>query len=271
VDGEYDRRLALKRAESPIENAIRLGLNSITGKTAQTVGGTKEKPPRWREELWASMVWSMTHAKLFLAGWANRDGLVQFATDALYSTRPIVGCDEGESLGQWKMERAERGLFASVSGIYMLDKGAGRWEIYWNDGQYEPEYSWESPWATKSRGFEKESLTPAAMMNGWRAGQWEISLQARRLWSVRAAAAHQVSWPKAGRFVETPRELKLRADGCRVDCYPLGDASRGMVPTLPAAPIRIPGRQIALSAPMLPPWESSDGRSEEAGPEILED
>lgn len=77
---------------------LKLGMNSLYGKLAQSVGR-----PQFSNILYAGMVTSGTRAMIHDAiRAAGPDNVVMVATDAVYSRRPITGLDEGSELGQWE-------------------------------------------------------------------------------------------------------------------------------------------------------------------------
>lgn len=77
---------------------LKLGMNSLYGKLAQSVGR-----PQFANIVYAGMVTAgtrgMIHNAIRLAG---PDNVVMVATDAVYAKRPIQGLDLGSGLGEWE-------------------------------------------------------------------------------------------------------------------------------------------------------------------------
>ena len=117
VEQMYNRRAELKAADNPAQMALKLGLNSLYGKTAQRVGSnTFFCLP------WAGWITSYTRAKLLRACKANLDSIVAFATDAVYSTKAL-SVDTTGSLGTWESKFWTEGYFIQ-SGLYRLVEGS---------------------------------------------------------------------------------------------------------------------------------------------------
>lgn len=116
----YDQRRILKSQGSSTQRAIKLILNSIYGKLAQTIGG-KDKPPAWHQLEWAGYITSYTRAKIYRAIMQNPGAIIAAETDAVFSTVPL-DLDEGPELGQW--ERKEYDSITYIqSGFYYATQG----------------------------------------------------------------------------------------------------------------------------------------------------
>jgi hypothetical protein len=109
---------------------LKLAMNSIYGKTAQSIG---DNPP-FQSWVWAGMITSGTRAQLLELMGQHRslDNVIMVATDGLYSTEKIrtprprntgtfraVDKDgKKKPLGGWEMKVVDRGMFAARPGIY---------------------------------------------------------------------------------------------------------------------------------------------------------
>jgi hypothetical protein len=94
---------------------IKLGLNSIYGKTAQRIG-----KPAYANPIAAGLITALTRAKIndaiIAAGDPRR--VVMIATDGVYSVGgPIEGLDQGDGLGQWEVKQFPS-LFIVRPGLY---------------------------------------------------------------------------------------------------------------------------------------------------------
>lgn len=104
---------------------IKLGLNSIYGKLAQTVGSR-----RYHQLVWAGLVTSGTRAQLLdMLGLHEKwSDVLMMATDGVWSLRkvsPPPPCDTGtfkvkKALGTWGVEERPEGVFMARPGIYWL-------------------------------------------------------------------------------------------------------------------------------------------------------
>lgn len=119
----YNQRLELKAKDDPAQWALKVGLNSLYGKTAQRIGTAK-----YFSLAWAGYITSATRAKLLRATIGREDSVVAFATDAVYFNR-----DSGESnsnqLGGWSVKRWRRGYFIQ-SGVYRLESASDHKDAY---------------------------------------------------------------------------------------------------------------------------------------------
>ena len=114
----YDYRKQLKAEGDLAEYAIKVGLNSLYGKTAQRVGNNP-----FFSLAWASYITSCTRAKiaaaayqLYRKGYSNH--VIGFATDAVFTDRQLRLPISSE-LGDWDESSFSTGYFYQ-SGVYRL-------------------------------------------------------------------------------------------------------------------------------------------------------
>lgn len=112
----YRRRLILKEEGRSVEaHVLKLAMNSLYGKMAQTVG----KAP-WQAPAWAGYVTSYTRAKLREAVIGYEQDIVAFATDGVFLRGGnILPVALGDKLGHWKRETGYSGLVLGA-GMYNL-------------------------------------------------------------------------------------------------------------------------------------------------------
>jgi hypothetical protein len=114
--GRYDIR----------EKAIKLSLNSIYGKLAQSVGGDGEAPSV-ANPYYAAATTAYCRRRLIEAALVDPHAIVFFATDGIVSTRPLNGLarvrKHGDvvDLGDWEYFEADSGLFV-MPGVYTYGK-----------------------------------------------------------------------------------------------------------------------------------------------------
>lgn len=99
--------------------AVKLAINSLYGKTAQSIGAAPYANP-----IWAGLITAHSRAKLIDTYTSmDRRSIVMLATDAIYSTeKPEV--DEGKELGQWEVKHHNE-IFLVQPGVYFIE-GAPR-------------------------------------------------------------------------------------------------------------------------------------------------
>jgi hypothetical protein len=113
----YDYRLKLKAEGNLSHYAIKVGLNSLYGKTAQTVGSNI-----YHSLAWAGYITSKTRTKIARAGYSTEPGnIIGFATDAVFTTKRL-DLPISETLGDWEESKFETGIFFQ-SGVYRLING----------------------------------------------------------------------------------------------------------------------------------------------------
>lgn len=108
-------RLALKAAKDAANKPLKLGLNSLYGKTAQTLGGHNRKPP-YQSFYWAGFTTAITRAKMLDAIRTTKGTIYSIATDGLISSDTIP-VDIGPNLGQWECTQITSGLLVKP-GVY---------------------------------------------------------------------------------------------------------------------------------------------------------
>lgn len=124
----YTTRKQYKRDGNPAQYALKIGLNSGYGKTAQRIGWNRKtlEPPRYHQLEWAGFITAMCRAMIYAAMLAHaRDGsLIAVETDGFYTTRPIEWAPRGfgSGLGEWEASEYD-GITIVQNGVYWLKKG----------------------------------------------------------------------------------------------------------------------------------------------------
>lgn len=109
VPALYDERRRIGSATRGYP--LKLGVNSLYGKTAQRTG----RGP-YHDAVAVGLVTATTRARLIEAIGQDPKAVIMLATDAVFSTRPL-SLDTGETLGQWE-EKVWSDLFIAQSGVY---------------------------------------------------------------------------------------------------------------------------------------------------------
>jgi hypothetical protein len=141
----YDQRAALKAAGNPAQKALKLGLNSLYGKLAQSTGAREIegiwRKPKWHNVLWAGWVTAYTRAQIFNAVRKHRNELLAIETDAVFMVKPIDDTLAiGDRLGEWERTKFEQVLYINSGVYYTLSAGI---------------------WRLKSRGIEADKSKSA--------------------------------------------------------------------------------------------------------------
>jgi hypothetical protein len=103
------------------EKVDKLGLNGLSGKVAQSIGGSETKPPASYNVHYASAIRAGTRRAIGEAALQAPHEIVQFCTDAVFS-KVRLELSEGKELGQWELAEVH-GLATFQSGIYTYKKG----------------------------------------------------------------------------------------------------------------------------------------------------
>jgi hypothetical protein len=129
VEGMYKQRRVLKLQGSSTQRALKLILNSLYGKTAQTIGAVSG-PPKWHQLEYAGYITSYVRAQIYNAMRLNFESIVATETDAVFSTRQLP-LDIGEELGQWEEKKFDEicyiqsGLYYAITGEETICKYRG--------------------------------------------------------------------------------------------------------------------------------------------------
>jgi hypothetical protein len=102
------------------EKVIKLKLNGLSGKVAQSIGGSETKPPSCYNVHYAGAIRAGTRGSIGIAAMQAPHETIQFCTDAVFSEVPLV-LNEGDELGQWELEEV-RDLLTVQSGVYSYTK-----------------------------------------------------------------------------------------------------------------------------------------------------
>lgn len=187
------------------EKIIKLGLNSLYGKCAQQLGGTDTEPPTYHQLEWAGYITSHTRANLFKLARVNPSAIIGFATDGVFSTKPLMAeKNTDKKLGAWELKQPiPEGITMVMAGVYWWHKGKNTFDHF-------------------SRGFDKDAMkTPHKILSAWAQGMSELEIPMHRLIGMGTACTSDELFKMRGRFAEGMRLLKLTGDshkrhGCDV-------------------------------------------------------
>lgn len=268
--GSYDIR----------EKTIKLSLNSIYGKLAQSVGG-EGKAPSVANPYYAAATTAYCRRRLIEAALIDPHAIVFFATDGIVSTRPLDGLarvrKQGDvvDLGDWEYCEADSGLFV-MPGVYTYGKVV-----------YDPTGARTIKPVTKIRGGDAKKYAAKAKANEWLAenvlAAWRapfdphkpeqfprIVAPYQKYITAGNALASRHRWKLAGRWTARPGEAG--AGTREINVHSVGN-KRELIPDETCWPdyVSVPGREArrchelirttpalnndrVLSRPRIPEW-----------------
>jgi hypothetical protein len=127
VQREFDERARIMEnnktsgAYDITEKNIKLCLNSLYGKTAQSIGGSEHEPPMTACPWYAGAITAGTRRAVLEAALHAPNDVVQFMTDGVHFTRPVPELVLGKNLGEWEASEI-RGLLCIHSGVYSSEE-----------------------------------------------------------------------------------------------------------------------------------------------------
>lgn len=258
INDIYQERKRIKaeiKAGAPydvMEKVLKLGINSLYGKTAQAVGsGRAGKAPKFASPWHAAAVTAGTRAALLRAALQKPWDIVSFMTDGIVSRKPL-DLDCRDELGLWEPEEKKGGGIFIQSGVYAMEK------------------------KIKSRGIRPDAVA------GGDLGRWLIDTT-RDLWrrkidnlefpyfyylTLGAAIATEDKWQYAGSWISDKRTVNIAGAGSKR--YPGGYGNLRYKQLNPTTPLRAYpfkrdayGGELPLSEPSKPEWLNEEDRAEQ--------
>lgn len=171
IEKQAAYRLRLKADGDPANKPLKLGLNSLYGKTAQTVGSSP-----YQNFYWAGLTTAFTRARLLEAMRYTSGHIYSVATDGLISSVEIDELPVGPNLGQWERTRVIEGL--------LVRPGVYKW--------LDPKRKWHYG----TRGFSRDEADWKAIENIWDnlpiETKWKFD--ATRFYTLSAAKHRGANW-----------------------------------------------------------------------------
>lgn len=132
------RRNLLKMQGDPRNIPLKLGLNSLYGKTVQAIG----KNPPYQSYMWGGLTTSKTRAKVIEAIALDPSAAIAAATDGLFTTRPLP-LETGTSLGDWQEEPIIHNFELYANGVYRGTEEGGK-KILKARGMQDKEFNFDA-------------------------------------------------------------------------------------------------------------------------------
>jgi hypothetical protein len=213
----FDYRAKINDTNKSGAQAIKLGINSVYGKTAESVGN---RPPLYVSPFYAAAITVGTQRAVVEAALTAPDDVIMFATDGVYATRKLdVFITEKKTLGAWEYKLVEAGGVFVQAGVYLLRYKPLK-EKY-EDSDDERKY-----FKCKTQGFSPKEIDKA---EGKSYNQVVSEVLGRDIpeYSTRGEKAYEFiysnyyalgtssvspnSWKDIGKWKKKLRELKLNA------------------------------------------------------------
>lgn len=242
----FDYRNQLKSEGNWAQYPIKLGLNSLYGKTAQGVGWEGATPP-YRSYIWAGLITSGTRAVLLDAIMQAPEHIVTVATDGIVSRVPL-NLTIGSRLGEWEETEYETCFYIRPGIARLREKGKDK-DTY------------------KTRGFGVKEVDPERLFGTF----YHIGPLAHYKYTVRrfvgfTAALHLTDYrAKLGEWVEQARVVNFLPIQRGMNGYRPGSWRKGNV-----AYYSIPAKCDSISAAFIPKGDRLLTKANELSNEIID-
>lgn len=147
IDEIYNKRIQFKKQGNDAQKALKLGMNSLYGITAQSIGW-QGSIPQFQNYFWAGYITAICRAQVLDLAHKNKSSIIAFATDGVFATKRLT--DDVPGLGGWETDEIDD-LFMLQSGVYSFG--------YEDSAQ---------PIKKKSRGFMAKSINYDELRAEWR-------------------------------------------------------------------------------------------------------
>ena len=191
------RKYLWEIGEHGAANILKLGLNSIWGKTAQRVGWSENNLPTYHNLVIAGLTTSYVRAAVYKAAMADLDAVVAIETDALITRRRLKSSDlkQGNELGEW-VETQFKTLTYCNSGLAFATDLDGRT-------------------ITRTSGVPTGVLNQEMILEAARAGARTLQVD-RPLFLGVAECERLKAWDRFGEWDTHKENVSLRPTGKRL-------------------------------------------------------
>jgi hypothetical protein len=172
----YEERKRLKAAGNGAQKVLKLLINSLYGKTAQSIGWrlvkkngewVAERPP-FQSYIWAGLITSGCRAMALDMALRKGADVVSFATDGIISRTKIDEVEDSSELGDWEV--------TEYRNVYLFQSGIYTYETYDAVLDENRKKTGEKKWKqhTKTRGFALRDLPASKIIDAWNDGAWYV-------------------------------------------------------------------------------------------------
>jgi hypothetical protein len=201
IAGMYKERQEFVRHGIGLEKVIKLIINSLYGKTAQSIGWKIDRhgipqPPETQCFIWAGLITSGCRAMILDAITRPGADVVSIATDGILSRGSLnLPHTAGEKiLGEWDTETI-RAAYLFQSGVYTYEKlSKGNWKRVY-----------------KTRGFSGREITWETLITAWEAGKPSVSASPdeTRFVTLRAGVSREFPLEFIGQWVPSIHDVQF--------------------------------------------------------------
>jgi hypothetical protein len=219
----FDYRVKIKDTNKSGAQAIKLGLNSLYGKTAEGVGN---HPPLYASPFFAAAITAKTQRMVIEAGLTSPDSVSMFATDGVYSTKALDVCaPKTKTLGAWEVKEVKSGGVFVYTGVYLLRYKPIKKTYNDRDDEH-------AHFKVKTRGFSPKEIDHAEgtsynqavlevlgrdIPQYWARGEKTYDFIYSNYMALGISSVSRNSWKRIGQWKKKSRSLKLDAtEGKRV-------------------------------------------------------
>lgn len=250
----YTKRQEMKAEGKGAEKVIKLGLNSLYGKTAQTMGYSPadeehdERRPPYHNIFFAGRITAVCRSMVFDLAMQSPEDVAFIATDCVATLAPRQ-CTVSKNLGDWSHDIYDRAMLVQP-GVYFLWQGAKLKSCY--------------------RGFNAGTIAPEDIMYQWSVGKNSMDVLTKRFITYGQALCGGKWWSRHRTWRTVPRALSLWGGGGRKRLFPWWNAyarlDKGFVTGEPGV-----NESSELSAPYNREWEDGGEELEDGVPTTLYD
>jgi hypothetical protein len=176
-------RIAAKKAGEMKHIPLKLGMNSVYGKLAQSPVDANRMPP-YLNYYWAGRITSLTRAKMLRAAHAAGPALVAIATDGLFVTEPQPHLPLGKEPGTWENATED----GPMNDPIVLQAGVMFGKPEWDEKEQQMKSK-----VVKTRGFGKDSINYEVVKRAWDelGPLGVVTYKERRFIGMGASAGHE--------------------------------------------------------------------------------
>lgn len=237
----YEQRRVLKAAGDGANVGLKLGINSLYGKTAQQIGAKRNPDGSWHLPPfhcleWAGYVTSWCRAKVLGAALQDLESVIAFETDALFTTRPL-DLPVSDKLGEWELTEFDSMTYVQ-SGFYYATTA---------DGDL----------VAKTRGVDRGTMNRVDVVTAMRQEKAKDRFVEASLTRFNGYGIARTTHAKWGRWSTTPKRVATQPDGKRIHlglCERCQDDSVGITLNVWHSTMSFPQRTMGESHPFPIRW-----------------
>jgi hypothetical protein len=251
----FDQRIRLQSVKHPAEKVIKLGLNSLYGKTAQTLGsefrgsGLDEdgdeidkifsKVSPYFNLAWAGAITASCRAVMYTEAIKREADIIMIQTDGLFGLGKTPPYKETGKLGSFEVSTF-KDIIVVQAGVYYTDPKGNGFE------------------KAKTRGFSKSDVSPQQVLEAWERGQKSITYKAAPRFVTMGACITKQSdtFENLAMWISQDRKLDLFIDTKRAVHDTSLPLHKKMFPAAERGSPYVEG--VSISEPYNPKWRAEN-------------